>query len=45
MSLTKATYSMINGASINVLDFGAVADGVSEDTSAVDTRLTIVKLN
>lgn len=27
MSLTKATYSMINGASLNVLDYGAVADG------------------
>jgi hypothetical protein len=27
MSLTKATYSMITGAEINVLDYGAVADG------------------
>lgn len=27
MSLTKATYSMIDGASLNVLDYGAVADG------------------
>lgn len=26
MSLTKATYSMIEGAPVNVLDFGAVAD-------------------
>lgn len=26
MSLTKATYSLINGAPVNVLDFGAVAD-------------------
>lgn len=26
MSLTKATYSMIQGAQVNVLDFGAVAD-------------------
>jgi hypothetical protein len=26
MSLTKVTYSMINGAAINVLDYGAVAD-------------------
>jgi hypothetical protein len=27
MSLTKATYSMIDGATLNVLDYGAVADG------------------
>jgi len=27
MGLTKVTYSMINGAAINVLDYGAVADG------------------
>lgn len=27
MTLTKATYSMINGAPANVLDYGAVADG------------------
>lgn len=27
MSLTKATYSMIDGAPLNVLDYGAVADG------------------
>jgi hypothetical protein len=27
MSLTKASYAMINGAPINVLDYGAVADG------------------
>lgn len=27
MSLTKATYSLISGAPLNVLDYGAVADG------------------
>ena len=27
MSLTKVTYSMIKGAPVNVLDFGAVGDG------------------
>jgi hypothetical protein len=31
MSLTKATYSMIKGAVINVLDYGAVGDGVTDD--------------
>jgi hypothetical protein len=35
MSLTKATYSMISGAPSNVLDFGAVGDGVTDDTAAV----------
>lgn len=35
MSLTKATYSMIQGAPVNVLDFGAVGDGVTDDTAAI----------
>lgn len=30
MSLTKATYSLIDGAPINVTDFGAVGDGVTD---------------
>jgi len=34
MSLTKATYSMIYGAPANVLDFGAVGDGVTNDYAA-----------
>lgn len=34
MSLTKATNSMINGAPINVLDYGAVADGVTDNSAA-----------
>jgi parallel beta-helix repeat protein len=34
MSLTKVTYSMINGATVNVLDFGAVADGVTDNSAA-----------
>lgn len=33
MSLTKVTYSMIDGAPINVLDWGAVGDGVTDNTS------------
>lgn len=35
MSLTKVTYSMIDGAPVNVLDFGAVGDGVADDTAAI----------
>jgi hypothetical protein len=34
MSLTKATYSMIEGEVFNVLDYGAVGNGIADDTSA-----------
>lgn len=34
MALTKVSYSMIDGAAVNVLDYGAVGDGVNDDTSA-----------
>lgn len=42
MSLTKATYSMIDGAYANVLDFGAVGDGVNDDTSAIQAAMNSV---
>ena len=35
MSLTKATYSMIEDAPINVQDYGAVGNGVADDTAAI----------
>lgn len=35
MSLTKVSYSMITGAPVNVLDFGAVGDGVTNDAAAL----------
>lgn len=35
MSLTKVTYAMIEGAAANVLDYGAIADGVADDTAAI----------
>ncbi len=39
MALTKATYSMINGAPANVLDFGADPTGVANSTAAFNTAL------
>ena len=35
MALTKVSYSMINGAAFNVLDYGAAGDGVTDDTAAI----------
>ncbi|CAB4157061.1 Pectate lyase superfamily protein [uncultured Caudovirales phage] len=35
MALTKATYSMIDGAPVNVKDFGAVGNGIADDTAAI----------
>jgi hypothetical protein len=35
MTLTKTTYSMIKGALVNVLDYGAVGDGVTDDRAAI----------
>lgn len=39
MALTKVSYSMITGAPANALDFGAIADGVTNNTSAVQDAL------
>jgi len=40
MSLTKVSYSMITGAPLNVLDFGATGNGTTDDTSAINAALT-----
>ena len=42
MSLTKVTYSMIDGSSVNVRDFGAVGDGVADDAVAIQAAVTAV---
>jgi hypothetical protein len=39
MALTKATYSLIDGAPFNVLDYGAVGNGVANDTVAIQAAI------
>ena len=39
MSLTKASYSLINGAPINVADYGAVGDNTTNDTAAIQAAI------
>lgn len=39
MSLTKVTYSMIDGAVVNVRDYGATGDGTTNDTVAIQAAI------
>lgn len=39
MALTKVSYSMINGAVVNALDFGADATGTNDSTAALQAAL------
>lgn len=40
MSLTKVTYSMIAGPTVNVADFGASCDGVTDDITAINSAIS-----
>lgn len=39
MALTKVTYSMIDSAPINVLDYGAKGDGTTDDSASIQAAL------
>lgn len=45
MSLTKVTYSMIEGGGFSVLDYGAVGDGTANDAAALQAAITAAEVS
>jgi hypothetical protein len=45
MALTKVSYAMIEGAAFNVLDFGAIGDGTTDDTVAIQAAAAALQAN
>lgn len=43
MSLTKVTFSMISSAPVDVTNFGATGDGVTDDTSSIQAALNYLQ--
>jgi hypothetical protein len=45
MALTKVSYSMITGAPVNLKDFGAVGDGIANDTDNIQAAINYCLAN